>query len=328
VEKQTFDSFYQAIFGDRWTSLKEALLAEEQKDRVDFFGKTYFMDRGSVLAAEALEVKQGERVLDLCAAPGGKALLIIQQLKKTDLGDAEDSFLSRPRDKKDTGAAGPKSPIVINERSRIRRARLQKVLQEYLPSEIFSQVRITGHDATQWCLHEKEAYDKILLDAPCSSERHVLQSAKAMKEWSSSRTKRLAAQQYAMLASALQVVKPGGWIVYSTCSISPLENDGVVERLIERKGDFVRILRPDFPIGEETKQGWWILPDITGWGPTYTAVLEKKPLKKQLVDAGSPHKVSDTLRGGVPVKCPILYNEFLDTTFLAEAEEKSRGGDE
>ena len=84
------------------------------------------------------------------------------------------------------------------------------------------------------------------------------------------RTKNLATRQYALLAAAWQSVKPGGWIVYSTCSISPKENDAVVEKLIKKKGAQVSSIDTKIYEGESTDYG---LACATGqdipWTRTY-----------------------------------------------------------
>lgn len=293
-----FEARYAEIFGKRWPSLREALLEPSRHvarvnpyaDRAeveDQIGEDasiladlpgcyvvdegegefappqadpagllpyYLMDAASVAAARALEVRPGQRVLDMCAAPGGKTLILAEALG-------------------DTGR------LIANERSLTRRKRLERVIEEYLPASVRAQIKVTGHDATKWGLHEKDVYDRILLDAPCSSERHVLHDPTELAKWSWARTKRLAVQQHAMLASAVDAARSGGRIVYSTCALSPLENDGVISRLMKKRGDRVRIIRPETPgtaLAERTEHGFQILPDRSGgWGPIYFAVIEK-----------------------------------------------------
>ncbi len=250
--KAGFHEFYHDLIGDRWETLQKALLKE--RDPIPFSNgveKTYYLDEGSIRAAEALEVHPGDQVLDLCAAPGGKTLVIATKL-------------------------GNMGSLVSNDRSAARRRRLRIVLDEYLPREVREQVSVTSHDATKWCLYETDAYDRILLDAPCSSERHTLSSPRYLKQWSPSRTKRLALQQYAMLASALDVVRTGGIILYSTCAISPLENDEVIRRLLKKRPGRVEILMVEAPMGEKTDFGWQIWPDITGGlGPIYFSKIKR-----------------------------------------------------
>lgn len=249
-----FHNFYYQAFGPRWENLKGALLQDTSPVGFqDSLIRPYFLDEASVLCARCLDVREDHKVLDLCAAPGGKTLVI-------------------------ASALGPSGSLTSNEKSPDRRRRLQNVVADHL-GEKASQVRITGFDGTLWGLHEKSVYDRILLDSPCSSERHVLHSPAHLAQWSPARTKHLAIQSFSLLASALEALKPGGILVYSTCALSPLENDEVIEKLHKkRKGQF-EILDPALPYGEKTKYGVLILPDsCNGKGPLYVCKLSKIPL--------------------------------------------------
>lgn len=243
---ERFEEFYSESWKARWPLLKEAMLAPKKYMSLENPFATadsslkdcYYLDEGSFVAAKALEVKEGESVLDLCAAPGGKSLVLSYLFPKL-------------------------ASLVSNDRSRERRERLKKVFEEYLPEAFLKKVQVTGHDSMSWCLHEQEAYDKILLDAPCSSERHLLEKPHLIDKWSPKRSQRLAKNQYTMLASAYLVLKTGGRVVYSTCSISPLENEKVVEKLLKKQE------------GAKLLQQEYILPDQGGNGPIYFAVIEK-----------------------------------------------------
>ena len=230
-----FEEFYSKIYGSRWAILRQSLLAEEQKVQKNcFFGHAqYFMDQASIRAAEALKVVPGDQVLDICAAPGGKTLVLAEKLQ---------------------GRGG----LVANELSRDRKARLIKVLDEHVPESIRKLIQVTGFDGNQFGLKKENTFDRVLLDAPCSSERHLLHEDPTMKEWKESRTKQLMMRQYSLLCSALLTLKPGGMLVYSTCSISPLENDGVVERLLKKKSDRVELDPDDSDLCdlEKTKFGF------------------------------------------------------------------------
>lgn len=249
---QVFDDYYQKEWRARWPKLKQALLRPMQKvSRVsNFSGESHFyeMDLASLFPALALDVQKQDRVLDLCAAPGGKSLMLIEN------GDPQN--------------------ITLNDISQNRFYKLKRILQEYIPKNIFEKIKITNHDGARWCLYEKKVYDKILVDAPCSGERHLLYDETELQNWSLSRTKNLAKRQYALLASALQVAKPGGFIVYATCSISKSENDGVISRLHQKKKDRFCVCKRRWPLGEPTEWGWQILPDQEGFGPLYFAVLQ------------------------------------------------------
>src|SRR5690606_34388237 len=117
--------------------------------------------------------------------------------------------------------------------------------------------------------------DKVLLDAPCSSERHVLEDSKELSLWAPGRSKAIAISQFAMLASALDIVKIGGVVVYSTCALSRLENDEIIAKLYQKRGGRFELLRKEFPFGEPTEYGWQILPDATGWGPFFLAAVRR-----------------------------------------------------
>lgn len=210
----------------------------------------YVMDAASVLAAQSLPLESARRILDVCAAPGGKALVLAERMPE----DAE---------------------LVLNDRSNARRTRLATVVKDYLPSPVRDRIRITGQDGRKLGITQPAAYDAILLDAPCSSEAHVLRDDKALAEWSITRSKRLAQDQYALLTSALTALRPGGYLLYSTCALSPLENDGVVDRLLVKKRHPALVEQLRFEWGEATQYGWLVLPDLAGCGPLYFCLLNK-----------------------------------------------------
>jgi len=276
---EAFEAHYQQAFGARWQALKAALLVDNPKhillspfgerpnhltsdDGIHFLNnifphseleldnfQAYYMDGASALPLEALELSSGDELLDLCAAPGGKSLYALF-------------------------ACGGDLSLTCNELSRNRRERLKRNLELYIPKKFHENIKVTGYDGSTWCLHEQEAYEKILLDAPCSSERHVLTSKTHLDQWSLKRVKRLAARQWALLASAYIVLKPGGLLVYSTCALLDEENDLIVEKLISKKG--ARVSELAFPWGEPTKYGWRVLPDTDqGLGPFYLALIQK-----------------------------------------------------
>lgn len=281
-----FEQFYSEMYGERWPRLKEALLAQKKhvaiinpfskfkfKDEqlqvtgINFphalgeefpqpekteegYVNYYLMDAASTLPVEALDLCPGEKVVDLCAAPGGKSFLCALKLKNQGL-------------------------LVSNDRSAARRARIHRIFDDYLPKSEQKNHTITAHDATKWSLYQKSIYDKVLLDAPCSSERHVLEDSKELSIWAPGRTKAIAISQFAMLASALDIVKVGGTIVYSTCALSQLENDDIIRKLHQKRLGRFELIRKEFPFGEPTEFGWQILPDVTGWGPFYLAIVKR-----------------------------------------------------
>jgi 16S rRNA C967 or C1407 C5-methylase (RsmB/RsmF family) len=220
---------------------------------------TYTLDRASLLPPLALDVSPGQKVLDMCAAPGGKSLLLAEALFA-----AEEA-------KQDLGGE-----LVCNEISDGRRQRLNAVLFDYLPQEVQARVRVTSFDGAKWCLYEQEAFDRVLVDAPCSGERHLLAATEELRSWSPTRGEILSHRQVALLMSALRLLRPGGRVVYSTCSVSPRENDEVIERVLEKAKGRAQVASMEWEFGEKTAFGWTVLPDrCEGAGPIFFSALER-----------------------------------------------------
>jgi 16S rRNA C967 or C1407 C5-methylase (RsmB/RsmF family) len=272
-----FSAYYDTMYPGRWPAIRDAMLGE---GRYRALGpgliREYYLDEASFFAGSYLEAEGHHRILDLCAAPGGKSLVILSNMM-AGLGDDLSGLES---------LAGS-IDFTANERSGSRRGRMKKVFADHLPPVLAPAIRVTGHDAARWGQVEPEAYDRIILDVPCSSERHVLQDEKYLDQWSPSRSTRLAQQAYSFALSALQALRPGGVLVYSTCALSVGENDGVIDRVLTRilkKGDMsvmtdnrnVMAGSPLPPWVENTSLGFAILPDrADGRGPMYISRMKK-----------------------------------------------------
>lgn len=250
---ELFEEFYRGVFEERWASLKQALLEPVRQECITGpTGENYYLDAGSMEAASALPLPETESILDMCAAPGGKSLVLARRM-------------------------GADTTLVANELSSERKNRLIRVLDEFLEPTLRQRVKVTGFDAARWSRFEKGTFGAILLDAPCSSERHVLTSPKHLQEWSPARIRNLAFRQWALLSGAWLVLRPGGYLVYSTCALSPSENDNIVEKLLKKYED-AELLMPESPSGAEvTGYGHHILPDRSGGaGPIFYSLVRKK----------------------------------------------------
>ena len=252
-ERISFDEYYSALYGDRWQLIKDSFKME--KENINLSSRLlspYYLDPASIMVASLLPVSKGDRVLDMCAAPGGKTLSIALRLE----GEGE---------------------LISNDRSPDRRTRLKAVIEECLSEIEKSIIKVKGYDASSWCLYVREAYDAVLLDAPCSSELHEFLDPKHLSIWSPSRPKRLAKEQYALLSSAFITLKKGGYLLYSTCSINPCENQDVISRLFDRHCVEVEEIETDIHAAEHMQHGLMIMPDRTdGLGPMYACLLRKK----------------------------------------------------
>lgn len=249
-----FDAYYLASYGLRWIALRQALL--EPSVSFPFYtnsGTAYYMDQSSVIAARSLRMPQEGLILDACAAPGGKTLVLASSMPH-------------------------KVCLLANELSADRRRRLVDTLNEHLEGELRSRVTVSGFDAAAQGgrKSEQNRYGAILLDAPCSSERHVLSDPKALEKWTPARPRFLAQRQWALLSAAFRLLIPGGSLVYATCALSEQENDGVAARLFKKYGSRVEADPLDFTQGEASIHGRIILPDrAEGAGPMYVARFRK-----------------------------------------------------
>ena len=262
-----FEAYYRTLYGERWQAIKTAFAAESAYTAFRADGgaggcEPYYLDAGSVRAAASLPLAGAAHILDMCAAPGGKTLVLASCME--------------------SGAV-----LLANERSAERRTRLFKVCDASLPAAVRSRVTVSGNDGATMCRHQGECFDRILLDAPCSSERHVLADSRYLAEWSPSRIKTLAISQWALLSSAWRMLAPNGFLVYSTCALAREENDGVIARLVRKfadaevlpaavANDVSAFCPASLPDGEPTDFGTIILPDVSaGAGPLFFCLLRK-----------------------------------------------------
>jgi 16S rRNA (cytosine1407-C5)-methyltransferase len=249
-----FEDYYEKLFGPRWAILRESLLLPAASVPYgDGLTKPYMLDRASVLAALSLRLPASGIILDTCAAPGGKSLVLASRMS----GEVK---------------------LLCNELSAERRRRLKNTLAQHLDTEKLSHVSVSGFDAAGLGGRKSEwnRFDAILLDAPCSSERHVITSQKALAEWTPARPRFLSRRQWSLLSAAFLLLKPGGSLVYATCALSPEENDGPAQRLLEKYAARVLLDEPDFDEGEKTEYGRLILPDVSNnMGPMYVARFKK-----------------------------------------------------
>lgn len=247
-----FEARYAAIYGERWPSLRAALESDETDYETVSYPSCapYALNSASADGARLLNAAGGDTVLDLCAAPGGKTVIL-------------------------AGALNGCGRLVANDLSMERRRRLKTVIKTVLPPEIAQTVTVTGREAALIGRSEPECYDRVLADVPCSAEAHLLRRPQELERWSPARVKSLALRQFAILVSGLDALKIGGELLYSTCSIAPEENDGVIAKLLKKRPHAVELI-PFASPGEATEFGRIVLPDTErGRGPLYLCKLRK-----------------------------------------------------
>ena len=173
-------------------------------------GAYYLQEPSAMAPARRLNAQPGEVVLDLCAAPGGKSTQIAASMDGQGL-------------------------LVCNEihpkRARILSSNIERM-------GVGNALVLNEHPAK---LAERfpEFFDRILVDAPCSGEGMFRKEDAAIADWSEETVAMCAARQSEILCSAAKMLKPGGRLVYSTCTFSPEENEGVITKFLKENPDFV-----------------------------------------------------------------------------------------
>jgi NOL1/NOP2/sun family putative RNA methylase len=180
-------------------------------------GYYYVQEAASMIPPVVLNPKPGDVVLDMAAAPGSKSSQIVQYMKNSGVLIANDV-------KGDRLAA-----LGIN----LQRIGAHNQVITLMQGERFADAGIM--------------FDRILLDAPCSGTGTIRKSPKTILMWNPDMVKRLARMQKKLIMTAWKCLKPGGTLVYSTCSTEPEENEGVVSFLLGNAKD-ARMLEINLPI--------------------------------------------------------------------------------
>ena len=172
-------------------------------------GLYYIQEPSAMSAAALLAPKPGMRVLDLCAAPGGKSTQLA-----TYLGD---------------------SGLLVSNEINTQRSR---ILSQNIERMGIKNAIVTNEDSFVLASHFPGFFNAIQVDAPCSGEGMFRKLPEAIEQWSMENVAICAARQKEILDNAAVMLKPGGTIVYSTCTFSKEEHEDVIEYFLERHPDF------------------------------------------------------------------------------------------
>ena len=187
-------------------------------------GAFYLQEPCAMIPARALDARPGEKILDLCAAPGGKSTQIGADMMGKGL-------------------------LVCNEPVAKRAAVLSSNLERM---GIVNSIAVSAYPeklASRW----PEGFDGVLVDAPCSGEGMFRRHPDTRAEWSAEKAEGCAARQKQILDAAARMVRPGGRLVYSTCTWNPAENEEQVELFLREHRDFFP--EPFFLPGAEAPEG-------------------------------------------------------------------------
>lgn len=195
-----------------------------------YAGLYYIQEPSAMIPASLLPVEEGDRVLDLCAAPGGKATELAAKLHGTGLLVANDISVSRAMAlAKNLQIAGTGNAVVTAETPQ----NLAAVLSGF--------------------------FQKVLIDAPCSGEGMFRRDPGMVKSWLAHGPEYYASIQTEILESAYELLAPGGDMVYSTCTFSPLEDEGMIQSFLKKHPDMTICEVPRYPGYSEGRPDW--VPD-------------------------------------------------------------------
>ena len=190
-------------------------------------GLYYLQDPAAQAVTELLAPQPGERVLDLAAAPGGKATHIAALMQSQGLLVANDTHPRRARD-------------------------LARNIERWGARN----VAITNETPPRLAAHFGAYFDRVLVDAPCSGEGMFRKDATIRSDWTPRLVETCAVQQDVILKDAARLTRPGGILVYSTCTFSPQENEGTLARFLEVHPDFELIPGSKFPAFDRGRSDW------------------------------------------------------------------------
>lgn len=242
-------------------------------------GVYYIQEPSAMAPAEYLQAKPGEKVLDLCGAPGGKSTQIAADMQGEGI-------------------------LVCNE---IHPARA-KILSENVERMGICNAVVANESPQRLAETFPEYFDKILVDAPCSGEGMFRKNEDACREWSLENVALCAKRQDGILACAARMLASGGRIVYSTCTFAPEENEGTVSRFLRDHPEFeaVSVKKAEGMTGGRQD---WILDAAEGIADTvrlfphrlngeghFLAVLKKKE------EYGAQAAANERTERGLPEK--------------------------
>lgn len=246
-------------------------------------GFDYPQDSASMFAVEVLDPQPGERVIDLTAAPGGKSTHIAQRMQNSGVLFSCDHDVRRLK----------------ALHSNLERLGIWNTV--VLKAVPFWLARNYG-----------EYFDRVLLDPSCSGEGLLVTRDGKPGHWSPKSLKRYAAEQFGLLCSAFELLKPGGRLVYSTCTLNDVEDDGVVQRLLDKfeEAELVEIKGGPEQIGDFVGLRFW--PHKTGTKGFYCVAISKK--------ASLEREVEPPRRRLELVRKDGVYRDFLREKFGVEME--------
>jgi NOL1/NOP2/sun family putative RNA methylase len=216
--RQPFEKFPEVMVVERESNLKPGELGKTFEHLLGYY---YIQEISSMLPILALQPSAGDLFLDLCASPGSKTTQAAAMMSN-------------------------QGTIIANE---VNLGRI-RILNANLEKSGVMNVMVVRKDGVQFCKkwssEVRMKFDKILVDAPCSGEGTLRKSPRTFDMWNINFIRSLSRVQRKMASEALKLLKVGGEMIYSTCTLSPEEDEGVVNYL---KQNFdIEIMKVDLPL--------------------------------------------------------------------------------
>lgn len=325
---ETYDS--ESISGYRLNPLKSDPVADERYiaakkinyATTGFFGQVngksldhvsgylYSQEPSAMYVGEVVDAHPGETVLDLCAAPGGKSTHIAGQMMN--------------------------SGVLVSNEIFTKRA---KILASNIERWGTTNTIVTNEDPKKLENHWGQLFDRILVDAPCSGEGMFRKDPDAMDYWTPDYSNECANRQKKILTSAMKMLKPGGTLVYSTCTFAPEENEQVIAWLLQNYPELELKPIKKYPGMDDGRPEWAddnpelakavrLFPHhIEGEGH-FIAKLTSKTNKPMSTKTSLPKKHKNRESTGLDKEQQKLWQQFVrDTNLKLDFAHMTASGD-
>ncbi len=252
------------------------------RDLLHQVGCFYMQEAASMLPPALLDAKPGETILDMSAAPGSKTT----QVAATQQGRGSSTPLGVTR-----------GVIVAND---VQENRLWTLKSNIHRLGVTNAI-VTKKVGQWYAKHMTERFDRVLCDAPCTAQGTIRKDSDALDYCGAENIEKMARLQYQLLEAAIHACKVGGRIVYSTCTLTPEENEGIILQMLQLFGDRIAVVPPEGewtkqPIADSHRVQEWLakekgytsppLPLLRLWPQTldtegfFSAILEKRATTK------------------------------------------------
>ncbi|MEK6925873.1 MAG: RsmB/NOP family class I SAM-dependent RNA methyltransferase [Nanoarchaeota archaeon] len=217
-------------------------------------GYYYVQELASMLSVIALNPEENEIILDLCAAPGSKTTQMAASLKSTGAIIANEVNLGRIKILASNLERCGVSNAIISRKDGIALCKRLKNMQDFSSASFGGNEKVLLDAGSK--TRRRFLFDRILVDAPCSGEGTMRSSSKTALMWNPKAIKSLSRLQKALVEAALEILKPKGTLIYSTCTHAPEENEEVVNYILNEFKE-MKIEKINLPLKSR--------PGITSW---------------------------------------------------------------